>query len=300
MRILITGKGSYIGTNIKSYLESFGHTAYEVDTVSDEWRNADFSRYDSVIHVAAIVHQNAKDASDELFNAVNTELPVKIARLAKESGVSQFVFLSTMGVYGVGKTLSASDSVIKSDTPLNAVGGYGGSKLEAEKQLRALEDDTFRLAIVRPPNVYGPGCGGNYIPLFRKLALMQFICPYAFTEIRQSMLYIDNLSELVRLIVENSSSGVFLPQDDVAPNTVEMIHTIRSVFRKKTHDSGFLGWFVKVFRRLSIIQKIYGGVMYDTAVSGCFDNKYQIVSFKQGMQKTFCGQPTVKKPQESE
>ena len=138
MRILITGRGSYIGTHIKTYLSSFGHTVDEADTIGDEWQKIDYSKYDAVVHVAAIVHQNAKSACEDAFRAVNTELPVKIARLAKESGVSQFVFLSTMGVYGVGKTLSASDSVIKSDTPLKAVGGYGGSKLEAEKQL--LED----------------------------------------------------------------------------------------------------------------------------------------------------------------
>ena len=226
MRILITGKGSFIGTHIKACFESFGYEADEADTLGNEWQEIDYSRYDSVVHVAAIVHQQAKDASEDLFRKVNTELPVKIARMAKENGVSQFIFLSTMGVYGIGYV-----------SPEAAVGGYGGSKLEAEKQLRLLDDESFKVAIVRPPNIYGPGCQGNYIPLFKKLALSLFVCPYAFAEIRQSMLYIDNLSELIRLITENRTSGVYLPQDDTAPNAVEMIRLIRKIHGKKTHES---------------------------------------------------------------
>ena len=287
MRILITGKGSFIGTHIKACFESFGYEADEADTLGNEWQEIDYSRYDSVVHVAAIVHQQAKDASEDLFRKVNTELPVKIARMAKENGVSQFIFLSTMGVYGRGKALSLSDSIIRADTPEAAVGGYGGSKLEAEKQLRLLDDESFKVAIVRPPNIYGPGCQGNYIPLFKKLALSLFVCPYAFAEIRQSMLYIDNLSELIRLITENRTSGVYLPQDDTAPNAVEMIRLIRKIHGKKTHESKFLGGCVRIVRMLPPVNNIYGGIMYDEAVSDSFDYRYRIVSFEAGMEKTF-------------
>ena len=84
MNILITGKDSYIGLHIKEYLESYGHSVYEVDTISDEWKNTDYTLYDSVIHVAAIVHDNSKTASNELFRKVNTELPYEIATLAKK------------------------------------------------------------------------------------------------------------------------------------------------------------------------------------------------------------------------
>ena len=286
MKILVTGKGSYIGSHIKAYLDAAGYEVDEVDTLGDDWQKADYSRYDSVIHVAAIVHQSAKGASEEQFLRVNTELPVKIAGLAKESGVSQFIFLSTMGVYGRGKTLSVSDCVISGDTPESAVGGYGGSKPEAEKRLRALEGKTFKVAVIRPPNVYGPGCKGNYIPLFQKLAMKISVCPYAFADVRQSMLYIDNLSELVRLIVQNRSAGLYLPQDEVAPNMPEMIHIIRAIHGKKTRDSRFLGAIVRLFHRLPPVRKLYGGIMYDNAVSDSFSYQYRKVGFREGMKKT--------------
>lgn len=287
MRVLITGKGSYIGEHIKSHLESFGYNVDEVDTINDQWKKTDFAQYDSIVHVAAIVHNDAKDASEELFKKVNTDLPVSIAKTAKENGVKQFVFMSTMGVFGKGKSLRKEENVVTKDTVPNAVGGYGGSKLEAEKKLKDLESDTFRVAIVRPPNVYGPNCKGNYISLFKKLALNLFICPYAYDDIKQSMLFVDNLSELIRLIVEKSADGVYMPQDDLIPNTVEIIRIIRRIYGKKTHYSKLLGFFVKAFHKLPLINKIYGGIQYEESLSNCFDNRYQIVSFVRGMGLTY-------------
>lgn len=122
-----------------------------------------------------------------------------------------------MGVYGKEKTLKKAESIIRKDTCEAATGGYGGSKLRAERILKTLETEGFRVAVVRPPNVYGPGCRGNYIPLFKKLALSLPVCPYAYPEIKQSMLYIDNLSELIRLIICQREGGLFLPQDNMAP-----------------------------------------------------------------------------------
>lgn len=287
MKVLITGKGSYIGEHIKMHLESSGFQVDEVDTIGDDWKKIEYSQYDSIVHVAAIVHDSAKKASEEMFKKVNTDLPVSIARLAKDSGVKQFVFLSTMGVYGIGKTLSINESIIDEKTPLNAIGSYGGSKLEAEKQLKKLEDKSFRVGIVRPPNVYGPGCRGNYISLFKKLAMNIVIFPYAFTNIRQSMLYIDNLSELIKLIIIHRANGIFLPQDDYIPNTVDLIKIIRVVNGRKPHFSKFMGLFMKMFKIISVVKKIYGGVCYDKTVSDGFDNKYQIVSFAKGMELTY-------------
>lgn len=286
MRILITGKGSYIGEHIRLYLDPFCHDIDEVDTIGDDWRLIDYSKYKAVIHVAAVVHNDAKKASEDLFKRINIDLPVQIAKLAKSNRVKQFVFLSSMAVYSQGKTLSKNDSIINHDTQPDATCGYGGSKLKAENLLQELEDDKFKVVIIRPPNVYGPGCRGNYIPLFKKLALKLYICPYAFSDIRQSMLYIDNLCELVRLILDTQSSGLFFPQDDIAPSTVELIKTIRGVYGKRTHYSRIFGFVVKICSNLSIIKKIYGGIQYKSELSNHFDSHYQIVKFITGIQNT--------------
>lgn len=287
MHILVIGKNSYIGSSIKNHLESFGHTATEVDAITDEWKTADYAGADAVVHVAAIVHNDAKTATEALFCAVNTDLPVSVAKLAKAAGVKHFIFISTMAVYGAEKTLSRKNFTVRADSPLTPVTLYGKTKLAAEQQLTELRDDGFTVSIVRPPNVYGPGCRGNYIYLLKKLSKLLLFCPKCYTPIRQSMLYIDNLSELIRLIAENTTGGVFLPQDDLAPNTVELIRAIRTASGKKTHPSGFLGFFVKLFFWLPLVNKIYGGVCYDMADSLCFDGSYRMVSFSDGIAKTY-------------
>ena len=287
MNIAITGKGSYIGICIKKHLEKAGFVVDEIDTIGNEWKETDFSKYDTVVHVAAIVHDNAKNATEDLFKRVNIDLACDIAEKAKHQGVGQFVFISTMAVFGVEKTLKRDEGIVFADSPLNPSSLYGKSKLEAEKKLLARENDNFRISIVRPPNVYGPGCKGNYIYLLKKLSDAMFICPYAYEETRQSMLYIDNLSELIKLIIENSSSGVFMPQDDVAPNMVELVASIRAISGKKTRYSKLLGKCLKIMAKLSIVKKIYGGVCYENSFSNSFDYKYRIVTFDEGLKKTY-------------
>jgi len=291
MNVLITGKNSYIGKHINDHLIRCGHTVDEADTMGDEWQHIAYDRYDAVIHVAAIVHEDAKTASEDLFTKVNTALPVAIATLAKNSGVRQFVFISTMAVFGTDKTLDAQTCRIGSDTPKTPVSLYGKSKWAAEQQLETLADDGFQVAVVRPPNVYGPDCKGNYVYLLKKLSKLMRICPKAYTDVRQSMLYIDNLSELIRLVVEDGRGGVFMPQDDHIPNMVDLITAIRGISGKKTACSTILGGCVKLFRVIPVVKKLYGGVYYDTQVSDAFDNAYQIVSFEKGMELTYRDMP---------
>ncbi len=287
MRVLIIGKHSYIGNKAKQLLERCGHFVKELDAITDGWCQEDYTGYDAILHVAAIVHENAKTSSEDTFEKVNVELPLAVADKAKRAGVKQFVFLSTMAVYGVDKALSDENCCISEDTPCNPVSLYGKSKWKAEQRLTPLQDEYFTVAVVRPPNVYGPACRGNYMRMFQKLAKLMVVCPKAFTDIRQSMLYVDNLAELIRLIIEQRAGGVFLPQDDIAPNTVELIEQIRRVLGKKTVKSSVLGAMVTWFKRLSPIKKIYGGVYYDESLSTCFDNSYRIVTFEEGISNTY-------------
>lgn len=287
MNVLITGKDSYIGNSLKKHLENSGYNVDVADTFDNNWKIFDFSKYNAVVHVAAIVHDNAKHASMELFDKVNKDLPTEIANFAKESGVKQFVFLSTMGVYGVEKSLKYEQSVITEHTQTSPKSPYGKSKLDAEILLKKMSDENFKVSVVRPPNVYGFGCKGNYISIFENISRLLFICPKAYTNIRQSMIYIDNLSELIKLIISEQSDGVFMPQDEYAPNTVELITAIRNISGKKTIKSQVLGLFIRLLSCLPIVKKLYGGVMYDMSLSDCFESRYRIVPFEKGIELTY-------------
>ena len=286
MKVVIIGINSYIGEHIKMHLQKYGHIVTELDAIGDAYKEYDFTGIDAVIHVAAIVHEKAKTASELMFYQVNTQLPIAVANRAKEFGVRLFVFMSTMAVYGSDKSLPKGN-VITAETPLRPSTLYGKSKLEAEKGLLNLMDKDFKVAVVRPPNVYGKNCKGNYMEGFKKLATKLPLFPKAFLQSRQSMVYIDNLSELIRLILISEKTGIYTPQDDVIPNSCDLVEMIAKSLKRKTRRSALVGVIISPFGFIPIVKKIFGGVSYSTELSNSFNNAYQIVSFQDGMIRTF-------------
>ena len=283
MRILVIGKDSYIGNHIDEWLTSHGHQVAQLDVLDDGWRRYDYSVYDSIVHVAGIVHQ-PKCSDWELYRRVNADMPIAIAKMAKEQGVKQYVFFSTMGVYGVGKQLKPN--IIAENTPLNAAGMYARSKLMAEKGLQELNEATFKVVCVRPPSVYGKGCRGGYITGFASIVRRLPILPKAYENVKQSFIYIDNLSELVRLIVEKQLKGVFCPQDDKSINANELLEYLSLGIGKKYRDSRWLGLLVKSLRFLPVVKKAYGGVEYAQSLSTFKGINYVMVPIKEGLRRS--------------
>ena len=283
MRILVVGKNSYIGNHIDDWLTKYGHQVTQLDVLDDGWKRFDYSVFDSVVHVAGIVHQ-PKCQDWELYKRVNTDMPIAIATMAKEQGVKQYIFFSTMGVYGFWKKLKPN--IIDENTPLNATGMYSRSKLMAEMGLNELIDESFSIACVRPPSVYGKGCKGGYISGFASIVRRLPIVPKAYNNVKQSFIYIDNLSELVRLIIENYLNGVFCPQDDKSINANELLEYLAYGIGKKYRDSRLLGYGVKILNFLSVVKKAYGGVEYAKSLSTIKGINYVVVPIEEGLKRT--------------
>lgn len=288
MNILIVGKDSYIGNHIDEWLTSKGHQINQLDVLTDEWKSFDYSPYDSIVHVAGIVHR--PDCNDwELYKRVNTDMPIEIAKMSKAQGVKQYVYFSTMGVYYADKSLDGC--IIDENTPLQKEGNsmYGKSKLMAEEGLQKLQDDTFEVAFVRPPSVYGKGCKGGYITGFAKIARYLIIKPKAYVNAIQSFIYIDNLAECVRLIVENNLNGVFCPQDNEIPNANRLLEVICNGIGQKYYESTFLGWCLRLVSFIPLVKKAYGGIAYSRTLSSILGYDYVVVWFEDGMKKTVSG-----------
>src|SRR5690625_1508283 len=217
--ILITGVNSYVGNSLADWLEQWPEK-YHIVKISlrdGTWKEKDFSPYDVVVHVAGIVHQKETKKNEALYYKVNRDLTYDLAKKAKKEDIKQFIFLSTMSVYGLEK------GVIDENTPLRSKTHYGKSKLDAEKLIQKLDDKKFRVAIIRPPMIYGKNCPGNYQRL-RKLALMSPIFPKI--DNKRSMIYIDNLSEFIKLLINEQLSGIYHPQNDEYVCTSEMVRLI--------------------------------------------------------------------------
>lgn len=287
MRVIITGADSYIGSHIQSYILSHDRTfsVEQLDVADEKWRDFDFSGYDAVVHVAAIVHR--KDIADwDCYRRVNVDLTAQIARKARSQGVRQFVFLSSMAVYGAEKSLSAQKSVIAADSAPAPTTMYGRSKLLAEQALGEMESEGFRVAIVRPPNVYGPGCRGSYISTYAAIVSKLPAIPKAFPSVRQSVLYIDNLSRFIYLLICRQERGIYTPQDDISVSAVTLMEAIRDGLGLKRKTSAFLGAFVYLLAACPLVRKGYGGISYRRSDSHQDRFDYVTVPFAEGIRRT--------------
>jgi len=253
-KILITGANSYIGTSLEKWLKKYPD--YYIDTLDmryDLWKEKDFSKYDVVFHVAGIAHVKETSKNQDLYYKVNKDLAYETARKAKGEGVGQFIFLSSMSVYGI------ENGVIDKDTPLNPNTAYGKSKLEAEELIKKLEDESFIIAILRPPMVYGKGCRGNY-PRLAGLALKTPIFPKV--DNKRSMIYIDNLSEFVKQLIDNQSGGLFFPQNNEYVTTSKMVELIAQIHGKRIWLTKLFNPLIDLMKRNNTVNKLFGDLVY--------------------------------------
>ena len=134
-KVLITGAGSYVGTKVEKWLQQYPEEFQvdAVDTINDNWKNADFSKYDVVYNVAGIAHVKAAKGEGPLYYAINRDMVIDIARTAKIAGVKQFIHMSSMIVYKEVKTLDGKK--IHKDTVPAPNGFYVDSKLQGEKDI---------------------------------------------------------------------------------------------------------------------------------------------------------------------
>lgn len=286
-KILITGANSYIGMSFEKYMAQWPE-AYRVDTVDmidGTWREKDFSGYDCVYHVAGIAHSDNGKISPEkskLYYAVNTDLAIETAKKAKAEGVKQFIFMSSAIVYGESAPIGKS-KVITRDTPVSPANSYGDSKVQAEKGILPLNDDGFKVVILRPPMIYGPGSKGNY-PVLSKLARKLPVFPKVDNQ--RSMLYIDNLLEFVRLMVENEEQGIFWPQNGEYSNTTELVQMIAKAHGKKILIVPGFTWALKLASRVTgLVNKAFGSSVYDMNLSD-YKEKYRTHSLLESIDLT--------------
>ena len=286
-RVLVTGVNSYIGNAFRSYMEQFPEEAV-VDGISvrnDAWKTLDFSGYDCIFDVAGIAHADTGHVSEEVkkrYYAVNCDLTVALAQKAKEEGVRQFIFMSSAIVYGDSAPIGFQRMITR-DTPPAPADFYGDSKLQAEKGILPLADDHFKIAILRPPMIYGKGSKGNY-PVLSKMA--QKLPAFPKVENCRSMLYIGNLVEFVRLVIKNEESGFFFPQNGQYSNTSQLVQMIAEAHGKHII---LVGGCTVPLRLLSqatgLVNKAFGSLAYDMSMSEYKEN-YRRFSLEESIRLT--------------
>lgn len=286
-RILITGINSYLGGRFRQYMEQFpDYATVSISMRDGSWRGEDFTGFDVVYHVAGLAHSDNGRISPEKaqkYYEINTDLTKELAKKAKREGVKQFIFMSSAIVYGDSAPIGRRRRIDRSTvcTPANC---YGDSKLQAELGLRRLEDKNFRVVILRPPMIYGPGCKGNY-PVLSLFAQRLLVFPYVDNE--RSMLFVDNLMAFVKLMIDNEESGTFFPQNAEYSNTSELVRMIAEAHGKKlilvrgfTWALKFLGFFT------ALVDKAFGSLSYDMPMSEYPGGEYRLYSLEESIRIT--------------
>jgi len=260
MKILLTGSSGFVGKHFTNkYKEQ-----YEIKSFSflkDDVNNLNYTDVDVVFHLSALVHQ-MDGASVSEYERVNVKQTLVLAKKAKESGVKQFVFMSTVKVYG-----EETEGVYTENSICNPKDEYGKSKLKAELELQKLQDKNFKVSIVRTPIVYGYGVKANIknlINLVNKVPVL----PFGKIDNRRSMVYIGNLCHLVDVVIEQKQSGIFLASDDAPLSTSKLIKLISKNFDKNVYliKIPFFETFLKLFKP-SFHKRLYDSLEVDNALT---------------------------------
>lgn len=172
MNILVTGSKGYIGTVLMKELEDHNYkvkgldSGYfsdclvkeiqeEYDYINKDIRDItleDLNDVDSIIHLAALSNDPLGEFNYELTQIINFKSTINLAKLAKQKGISRFVYVSSQSMYGISDTNSELEEDNSKKLPITA---YAKTKWAAECELKKLVDSNFTVVCFRPSTVFG-------------------------------------------------------------------------------------------------------------------------------------------------
>lgn len=195
MKVLVTGHKGFIGVHLVDLLKAQGHFVVGCDLnlfQGCEWTSyvqpdkelikdvrslsqKDLEGIDCVMHLAAISNDPMGELNADITYSINRDASIRLASLAKKSGVPRFLFASSCSIYGRGEKLDLDEQAA-----LNPQSAYAASKIEAEAGIRVLADNHFSPAFLRNATAYG------YSPMLRLDLVVNNLlgCAYSRGDIR--------------------------------------------------------------------------------------------------------------------
>lgn len=170
IKVLVTGHQGYLGSVMVPVLQDAGCDVVGLDngyfrdcvlgqppvdppTLAVDLRDVTVEQlqgFDAVVHLAALSNDPLGALAPDITYDINHHASVRLARLAKEAGVSRFLYASTCSVYG-----AAGDGLVNEDAPLHPLTPYAISKVRVEDDLVALADSSFTPVFLRNATAFG-------------------------------------------------------------------------------------------------------------------------------------------------
>ena len=280
VRILVTGANGFVGTGLCRRLDvepipfravvrrqrwPADHEIGEINAQTD-WSEA-LVGCEVVVHLAARVHVMDDQAADPLvaFREVNVRATINLARQAVQHGVRRFVFVSSIKVNG---EVTQQVPFRASDVPAPQ-DAYGQSKLEAELALQEISRETgLEVVIVRPPLVYGPGVGANFL---RLMQLVRKGIPLPLGAIRnlRSLVALDNLVDLLIVCTKHPAAAgrTFLVSDGHDVSTPDLVRLLAAAMKQPARlvpvSTGLLSMGAALLGKSAAADRLLGSLQVD-------------------------------------
>lgn len=286
LNVLLTGASGFVGN---CFLNSY-KSMFDIQTISLQQTKIDdlsLSKFDVIVHCAALVHQ-MKGAPEDQYEKINFLLTQELALKAKTAGVKHFVFLSSAHVYGEYGYISQNPPAFSENSPCNPSDPYGRSKLNAEKVLLSIQNDDFKVSIIRPPMVYGKGAKGNLLALASLIKKIP-VLPFGYKNNKRSVIYVENLCYFISLVLKKRASGIFLPQDAEPVSIDFLTRAIGSVVNKKTFLLPVSFNLLKIMNLISpnIVRRLYGSLYFESSTTNQIVDYKPPFTTKEGLAKMF-------------
>ncbi|UCH47841.1 MAG: NAD-dependent epimerase/dehydratase family protein [Betaproteobacteria bacterium] len=263
MKVLVTGATGFVGTHALERIAAEGHeilASYHrrpaVEKAGVRWVAMSdagsagqlhelLTGVDAVLHLAGLAHlpRGHRDRTAAEFMRVNVDATLRIAQSAADAGVRRFVFMSSVkacGEVSVDRPMRETDR----KTPEDA---YGVSKSVAEDRLAQLAAGTgIEHVVIRPPLVYGPGVGANFLSLLRWID-RGLPLPLASIRNRRSLIYVGNLVDAICacLFQPRAAGRTYFVSDDEDVSTPELIRQIAAALGRPARLLPGLPWTLR-------------------------------------------------------
>lgn len=274
--LLVTGANGCIGNVLVRFLVNSGYevTALALDkNGTDKIKNIEdvkivfgdicdkekmdeifsASIFHIVIHLAGIVHN--PDATLEECMEVNCKATSDLFELSKKYGVKQFIFTSSVAVYG-----EDAENVLDEASPVDPQTAYALSKYKAEAYIKSNHDNTIKYTIVRPATVYGKYDRGNINRLV-SIAKRGFMPIIGDGNNLKSFVYVENLAEGILKTISNEKAynETFILSDSKSYSVNQIIKTIENVIGKRVVTIRFpISIMIFMLKILNGIMRIFG------------------------------------------
>jgi nucleoside-diphosphate-sugar epimerase len=259
MKLGVTGFTGFVGKRLMEYNEQ-KFTLCLINIKEKDISDISLKGIDTIIHLAGKAHQ-MQPIEEKIYFDVNYELTRKLALRARDEEVKQFIYISSTKVYG-----DEVEQVLDEQSPCNPIDPYGASKLKAEQFLLTLHSPDFIISIIRPPLIYGPGVKGNMIKLLQ-LASKKYPLPLGNINNARSMVFVDNLIELINTVALTRRAGIFIAGDIQPISTSSLVRFMRTNLKNNSRLISIPGFLRKAIKLLkpALYLRLFGSFVVDNS-----------------------------------